>query len=92
MRSERNQSSSTGVSDNTQSRASTIASSVLSGANSLSAQISSVSADREAFSRWRDRQYYGPRRWLNKDDYVWDKDAGKRKCKLSKQSPKSFHI
>lgn len=33
--------------------------------------------DRDSFSRWRDRQYYGPRRWLEtalKDS--WEKDSG----------------
>lgn len=33
--------------------------------------------DRDSFSRWRDRQYYGPRRWLEtalKD--TWEKDSG----------------
>lgn len=75
IRSERNQSNAA-TADNTQSRASGSGSSVLSGSSSLSAQISSVSAEREAFSRWRDRQCYVPRRWLNKDDYVWDKEGG----------------
>lgn len=74
IRSERNQSSSNN-SDN-QARPVTTSGGVLSGNNSLSAQISSVSVDREAFSRWRDRQYYGPRRWLNKDDYVWENNGG----------------
>lgn len=39
--------------------------------------------DRDNFSKWRDRQYCGPRRWLEsalKDS--WDKDSGKR-LKLS---------
>lgn len=79
IRSERNQSSSGGGgAEGNQPRSSSTSSSVLSGATNsgTSAQISSVSADREAFSRWRDRQYYGPRRWLNKEDYVWDKDSG----------------
>lgn len=34
--------------------------------------------ERDSFSRWRDRQYCGPRRWLEtalKDS--WDKDPGK---------------
>lgn len=33
--------------------------------------------DRDNFSKWRDRQYCGPRRWLEsalKDS--WDKDSG----------------
>lgn len=36
--------------------------------------------DRDNFSKWRDRQYCGPRRWLEsalKDS--WDKDSGKIK-------------
>ncbi|XP_017469895.1 PREDICTED: E3 ubiquitin-protein ligase hyd-like [Rhagoletis zephyria] len=74
IRSERNQPSSSN-SDN-QGRTTTSSGGVMSGNNSLSAQISTVSVDREAFSRWRDRQYYGPRRWLNKDDYVWDNNGG----------------
>lgn len=34
--------------------------------------------DRDSFSRWRDRQYFGPRRWLEsalRDTF--DKDSGK---------------
>lgn len=75
IRSERNQSNS-GASESNQARPSASGSNTLTGANSLSAQISSVSAEREAFSRWRDRQYYVPRRWPNIDDYVWDKEGG----------------
>lgn len=74
IRSERNQSNTN--SETSQSRSSGAASGVLTGTGSLSAQISTVSAEREAFSRWRDRQCYVPRRWLNKEDYVWDKDGG----------------
>lgn len=40
--------------------------------------------DRDSFSRWRDRQYYGPRRWLEtalKDS--WEKDPGKKKVIIS---------
>ncbi|XP_054747498.1 E3 ubiquitin-protein ligase hyd isoform X1 [Anastrepha obliqua] len=85
IRSERNQSSSSN-SDN-QGRSTTTSGGVLSGNNSLSAQISSVSVDREAFSRWRDRQYYGPRRWLNKDDYVWDNNGDLKKKDTTSSSP-----
>lgn len=35
----------------------------------------SASSDRDSFSRWRDRQYYGPRRWFQRDDSAWDKEA-----------------
>lgn len=33
---------------------------------------------RESFSRWRERQYYGPKRWLETAlrDSGWDKDPG----------------
>lgn len=35
--------------------------------------------DRENFSRWRDRQYFGPRRWLETAlrDNPYEKDSGK---------------
>lgn len=35
-------------------------------------------ADRDSFSRWRDRQYYGPRRWFQntREESQWDKDNG----------------
>lgn len=38
-----------------------------------------VIAERDSFSRWRDRQYYGPRRWFQsaREDSQWDKDNGK---------------
>ncbi|KAL9891475.1 E3 ubiquitin-protein ligase hyd isoform X1 [Glossina fuscipes] len=87
IRSERNQSNS-GASESNQARPSASGSNTLTGANSLSAQISSVSAEREAFSRWRDRQYYVPRRWPNIDDYVWDKEGdSKKKDPLTMSSP-----
>lgn len=40
----------------------------------------SSNTDRDSFSRWRDRQYYGPRRWFqnSRDDSQWDKDNGKK--------------
>ncbi|XP_066593371.1 E3 ubiquitin-protein ligase UBR5-like isoform X2 [Prorops nasuta] len=44
--------------------------------------------DRDSFSRWRDRQYYGPRRWLEnalKDS--WEKDPDNKKKDLASQSP-----
>lgn len=39
--------------------------------------------DRENFSRWRDRQYFGPRRWLETAlrDNPYEKDTGK--CRMS---------
>lgn len=75
IRSERTNASSSGT-DNQTNRASASSSGVIAGTSNLSGQISSANADREAFSRWRDRQYYGPRRWINKDDYTWDKEIG----------------
>lgn len=35
-------------------------------------------ADRDSFSRWRDRQYYGPRRWFqnSREESQWEKDNG----------------
>ncbi|XP_070159750.1 E3 ubiquitin-protein ligase UBR5 isoform X2 [Polyergus mexicanus] len=44
--------------------------------------------DRDSFSRWRERQYYGPRRWLEtalKDS--WEKDSDNKKKELASQSP-----
>lgn len=35
--------------------------------------------DRDSFSRWRERQYFGPRRWLESAlrESSWEKDPGK---------------
>ncbi|XP_017139652.1 E3 ubiquitin-protein ligase hyd isoform X1 [Drosophila miranda] len=77
IRSERSNSN-TNAAESNQSNRSTTSGGPISGNSGLSAQIS-VNADREAFSRWRDRQYYGPRRWINKDDYTWEKDADSKK-------------
>ncbi|KAL7740186.1 hypothetical protein ACLKA6_003892 [Drosophila palustris] len=74
IRSERTNASSSGTDNNQSNRASASSSGVISAS-----QISSANADREAFSRWRDRQYYGPRRWINKDDYTWDKETDPKK-------------
>lgn len=36
------------------------------------------SAEREGFGRWRDRQYFGPRRWFQSGrEDGWDKESGK---------------
>ncbi|CAK9828628.1 E3 ubiquitin-protein ligase hyd [Anthophora retusa] len=51
-------------------------------------RISERDRDRDSFSRWRDRQYCGPRRWLEtalKDS--WDKDSDNKKKELASQSP-----
>nr|CAD7423599.1 unnamed protein product [Timema monikensis] len=44
--------------------------------------------DRDSFSRWRDRQYFGPRRWLESAlrDSTWDKEDAKKK-EFATQSP-----
>lgn len=44
-----------------------------------SASGGSAPSDRDSFSRWRDRQYYGPRRWFtsSREDSQWDKESGK---------------
>ncbi|XP_076670433.1 E3 ubiquitin-protein ligase hyd isoform X1 [Andrena cerasifolii] len=44
--------------------------------------------ERDSFSRWRERQYCGPRRWLEtalKDS--WEKDSDNKKKELASQSP-----
>ncbi|XP_034475601.1 E3 ubiquitin-protein ligase hyd [Drosophila innubila] len=79
IRSERTNASSSGTDNNQSNRTSASSSGVIAGSSNLSGQISSANADREAFSRWRDRQYYGPRRWINKDDYTWDKETDPKK-------------
>lgn len=35
-------------------------------------------SDRDSFSRWRDRQYFGPRRWFQspREDSAWEKESG----------------
>lgn len=90
MRSERNQQSSSSSGGGTSSGAGTSGSSgndggpVRSGGSSSTSGVasggsgSSVSAsDRDAFSRWRDRQYYGPRRWFtSRDESGWEKETG----------------
>ncbi|XP_046991563.1 E3 ubiquitin-protein ligase UBR5 [Schistocerca americana] len=45
--------------------------------------------ERDSFSRWRDRQYYGPRRWLESAlrDSTWDKDPESKKKEFAAQSP-----
>lgn len=53
-----------------------------SGAAAVAGNSSNV--DRDSFSRWRDRQYYGPRRWYqsSREDPQWEKDTGKCKTNL----------
>ncbi|XP_075236131.1 E3 ubiquitin-protein ligase hyd isoform X1 [Lycorma delicatula] len=46
-------------------------------------------SDRDSFSRWRDRQYFGPRRWLETAlrDSALDKDPESKKKDFAQQSP-----
>lgn len=78
IRSERNQvnsgnSESSGNAARPGNNAPTSGNTISCGSNS-SGPIPTVNAD--SFSRWRDRQYYGPRRWFGRDDTIWDKDTG----------------
>ncbi|XP_012151178.2 E3 ubiquitin-protein ligase hyd isoform X2 [Megachile rotundata] len=44
--------------------------------------------DRDSFSRWRDRQYCGPRRWLETAlKESWEKESDNKKKELASQSP-----
>lgn len=45
---------------------------------------SSSAVDRDSFSRWRDRQYYGPRRWFqnSREETQWEKDNGKKEMSI----------
>ncbi len=75
VRSERNQSNSGATSGS-----GTEAGRPSSGAASGSGNLNPVAtpSDRDSFSRWRDRQYYGPRRWFQtsrEQESGWDKDA-----------------
>lgn len=47
-------------------------------ASNNSGSVANANADRDSFSRWRDRQYYGPRRWFQsaRDESQWEKDNG----------------
>ncbi|XP_063710070.1 E3 ubiquitin-protein ligase hyd isoform X2 [Culicoides brevitarsis] len=52
------------------------------GASSgIGSSSSSLAGDRDAFGRWRDRQYFGPRKWFHplRDESSWDKDDTKKK-------------
>ncbi|XP_028164187.1 E3 ubiquitin-protein ligase UBR5 isoform X5 [Ostrinia furnacalis] len=57
-----------------------------SGRGAASRESSSSAQERPSeFSRWRERQYFGPRRWLESAlrDTSWDKDGGESKKKDS---------
>lgn len=43
---------------------------------------SAAVVDRDSFSRWRDRQYYGPRRWFtSREETCWEKESPDMKKK-----------
>lgn len=46
--------------------------------NNASSGAGGVPVERDSFSRWRDRHYFGPRRWFSsslRDDTSWEKDS-----------------
>lgn len=49
-----------------------------SGPPTGSGPSTSGNSERDSFSRWRERQYYGPRRWYqsSRDESQWEKDNG----------------
>lgn len=51
------------------------------GSNANVNAAGSSASDRDSFSRWRDRQYYGPRRWFQRDESGWDKETADTKKK-----------
>ncbi|XP_055677423.1 E3 ubiquitin-protein ligase hyd isoform X6 [Lutzomyia longipalpis] len=48
-----------------------------------------ASADRDSFSRWRDRHYFGPRRWFHtaREESAWDKEAETKKKEVASGLP-----
>lgn len=46
-------------------------------------------SDRDTFSRWRDRQYFGPRRWFQspREDAAWEKESEVIKKEMSSGVP-----
>lgn len=64
---------------NLSARSGTVASgSAAAGGVASASGGASAQSDRDSFSRWRDRQYYGPRRWFtsSREDSQWDKESG----------------
>lgn len=56
-------------------------SSLAAGGASSGVGASASNPERDSFCRWRDRQYYGPRRWYqsSREEAQWEKDNGKSK-------------
>ncbi|KAG4078397.1 hypothetical protein HA402_013107 [Bradysia odoriphaga] len=81
VRSERNQSNSGTASGSATEAGRAAGGAPASGSSSLNPV--SAPSDRDSFSRWRDRQYYGPRRWFqtSREESGWDKDAPDTKKK-----------
>ncbi|XP_055716882.1 E3 ubiquitin-protein ligase hyd isoform X7 [Phlebotomus papatasi] len=48
-----------------------------------------ASADRDSFSRWRDRHYFGPRRWFHttREESAWDKETETKKKEVASGLP-----
>lgn len=82
-RSDRNQSNSASNTENA-SRAvggtgsGTAATSAPNNSGPSGSSSSAAVGERDAFSRWRDRQYFNPRRWFqnSRDDTAWERDTG----------------
>lgn len=49
-----------------------------SGSAAAPAPSASSGNERDPFSRWRDRQYFGPRRWFQntREESTWERDPG----------------
>ena len=89
-RSDRNQnSSSTNNPDGGRASNGSVPTNNPGGNNSVSGNPPAVSSDRDSFSRWRDRQYFGPRRWFQnaREDGQWEKDAESKKKELCSGMP-----
>lgn len=59
------------------------------GTSSSAAGGGSGGGERDAFSRWRDRQYFNPRRWFqnSRDDTAWERDTDSKKKEISTGLP-----
>ncbi|XP_055383009.1 E3 ubiquitin-protein ligase hyd isoform X2 [Condylostylus longicornis] len=58
-----------------------------SGVSSGSTSSVPPASDRDAFSRWRDRQYYGPRRWFAQNESGWEKESDVKKKETNAGPP-----
>ncbi|GAB0097413.1 E3 ubiquitin-protein ligase hyd [Sergentomyia squamirostris] len=48
-----------------------------------------AAADRDSFNRWRDRHYFGPRRWFHtaREESAWEKEADTKKKEVASGLP-----